>query len=73
MARDRGPGKLYSVAQVREIFLPGLSRKSIYRMIENGVLAGYQVGGKWLISEQSIKQFLAGLVPEEPRNKGARL
>lgn len=73
MARSSGPQKLYSVAQVREIFLPGISRKSIYRMIEDGVLEGYRVGGKWLISERAVKQFLSGLVPEEPRNKGARL
>jgi len=56
--------KLYSPRQVRELFLPGVSRTGIYDYIHNGTISpAYRPGGRWLIPESAIEDFIDRLVP----------
>ena len=58
--------KLYSPRQVRELFLPGVSRTGIYDYIHNGTISpAYRPGGRWLIPESAIEDFKAKLIPHQ--------
>ena len=70
MAQSSSPQKLYSVTQIQEIFLPGLSRRQVGRLVERGDIQSYKVGKKRLISERAIQIYLSTLVPEEAEQQG---
>ena len=66
--------KLFSPRQVREQFLPGLSRSMVYQYIQDGTIAPvYRINSKWLIPLSSIENFIKCLIPHEiqrPRAAG---
>lgn len=45
------------------IYLGGLSRATVYRMIEDGKLQRVKVGGRAMITRASIDAYLNGLIP----------
>ena len=52
------PGRWYSARQIRESYLPGLSRSELYRLLESGAIQACRLGRKWLISESAIQTFI---------------
>jgi excisionase family DNA binding protein len=50
--------KLLNPTQIRERYLPGVSRSELYRLLETGNIAAFRLGRKWLIPESAIKTFI---------------
>ena len=63
---SKEPGKLYSIKQIRELYLPGLSYRKVAQMVERGELEAYRVGNKRLVSMRAIEMYMSKLIPEEP-------
>jgi len=70
------PGRWYSARQIRESYLPGLSRSELYRLLESGAIQACRLGRKWLISESAIQTFidvhLQPNFPSEQRDRRKR-
>lgn len=50
--------KFYSLQEVAEIVQ--VSRRSMYNYLKDGRLKANKVGGRWLISEEQLKNFIEG-------------
>ena len=50
--------KLYTVMDVVE--LTGLSRRTIYRHMEEGKLQGMKIVGSWRFTEEQIQAYIKG-------------
>lgn len=50
--------KLYTVMDVVE--MTGLSRRTIYRHMEEGKLKGLKLVGSWRFTEEQIEAYLKG-------------
>ena len=48
--------KLYSIDEVIELLQT--SRRTIYRYIKTGKLQAVKVGGRWMVTDQALKDFL---------------
>ena len=70
---SKEPGKLYSVKQIRELYLPGLSYRKIAQMVERGELESYKVGNKRLVAKRAIAMYISKLIPEEPAEQQDRM
>ena len=59
LGRDAPVRELYSPREVEHV-LP-ISHATLYRLINAGRLDARKIDGKTVITEQSIRQFIAGL------------
>ena len=65
----------YSPRQVKDKFLPGLSLREIYYLLEEGEISpAYRKGKRWLVPESSIHEFRDRLeIHEGPRSSSRPL
>lgn len=50
--------KVYTVPELAKLFK--LSPQSVRKYLKEGRIKGQKVGVKWLVSEESIREFLKG-------------
>lgn len=50
--------KFYSLQEVAEIVQ--VSRRSMYNYLKDGRLKANKVGGRWLVTEEQLKEFIEG-------------
>ncbi len=50
--------KFYSLEEVAEIIQ--VSRRSMYNYIKDGRLKANKVGGRWIVSEEQLQNFIEG-------------
>lgn len=50
--------KMYSVKDIVE--LTGLSRRTIYRHMEEGRLKGIKIVGSWRFTEEQVQAYIKG-------------
>jgi excisionase family DNA binding protein len=62
MKRRIERSRYLSIRQVRDLYLPGLSRTGIYRLIDHGDLPSIRIGKKRLIAEAEVEAFLDDLI-----------
>jgi excisionase family DNA binding protein len=63
LGRDGLRRELYSPKEAEAIL--GVSHATLYRLINAGRLDGRKIGGKTVITDASIRQFIAGLPKAE--------
>jgi len=62
--------KAYTVAQFCERW--GISRSTLYRLMQDGILTGYTVGRRRFLSDDQDRRFAEYLLPPAQRQKEAK-
>ena len=73
MAQDRqAPAKLaYGPPKLPAVL--DLSRSTVYAVIRSGQLRSVRCGSRILVTEEAIREFLAGLPAYTPRKRGEQV
>lgn len=50
--------KVYNLKEIEEIL--DVSLRTLYRYIDSGRLKANKIGNKWIVTEQSLKDFIKG-------------
>lgn len=53
-----GEYKVYTVLEVAEML--GVTRRTIYNYIKNEQLQANKVVGKWIVTQEQLKEFIEG-------------
>lgn len=50
--------KLYTLSEIAKLL--NVSVRTLYNYIDNGRLKATKIGGKWLVTEESLKELIEG-------------
>lgn len=50
--------KLYTLTELEAIL--GVTHRTLQEYIKNGKLKGVKIGGKWRVTEETVRRFISG-------------
>ena len=59
--------KIYTLEEVAEMLQ--VTRRTLYNYLKDGRLKGNKVVGKWIITEEQLKDFIEGKTDRRSRNR----
>ena len=59
--------KIYTLVEVAEMLQ--VTRRTLYNYLKDGRLKGNKVVGKWIITEEQLKDFIEGKTDRRSRNR----